>query len=430
MSGPTVLQDRRLDLLVYLGCAVFAGSTAVWSEFYGYRVWGNFAVAAYLLAAAHAVWLLLRPDRDTMTCSGARARWTPIALIGTLGMTLPLSVLVFRRLTGVDWLITPSSWAAQPEVWVIERSATTLLRTGTPYLDVTALGRPPVVNDYTPYGPAMSLFGLPRAIFGGAPAGDAFTDARLVFALVTIATVALALRLLGRPRIPVRAAQLAVVNPFTALTCAVAGPDLPIIGLVTLAAALLVRAKAGDGGLCWAAGLLAATVSMKLTALPAVVVLGVLVAATLGSRAVLRFAITFLAVFAGLNVPVFFVSPGAFVEHVIDFPMGLGEIDSPAGSALPGHLIASTGPAGQLVSLGMLGFATLALTVWLVIRPPRLGSDALFRIAIGLGVAILLMPASRWGYLVYPFTLLGATLCFSVAERTTRSATDPLLVSR
>lgn len=427
MAEPAVLQARRLDLCLYLGCAVFAGSTAVWSEFYGYRVWGNFAVLAYLLAAAHAVWLLVQPHRQTP--AALRSRWAPIALIGTLGMAAPLGVLVFRRLTGVDWLITPSSWAAQPEVWVIERSATTLLHTGTPYLDVTALGRPPVVNDYTPYGPVMSLFGLPRALFGGTPAGDALTDARLVFAAVAVATVALALRLLDRPRIPVRAAQLAVIFPFTALTGAVAGPDLPIIGLVTLATALLVRAQTGSG-LHGASSLLAATVSMKLTALPAVVVLGFLVAATLGRRAVGCFAGTFLAVCAALNAPVFLVSPGAFIEHAVDFPMGLGEISSPAGSALPGHLIASTGPVGQAVALGVLGVAMVTITLWLGIRPPRVGSDALFRIAIGLGVAILLMPASRWGYLVYPFTLLGTMSCFSVAERTTRSATDHLLVSR
>ena len=67
----------------------------------------------------------------------------------------------------------------------------------------------------------------------------------------------------------------------------------------------------------------------------------------------------------------------------------------------------------------------MAVTVWLVIRPPSTGSDAMLRIAIGLGAAILLVPATRWGYLVYPLASLGAMLCFSVAERDSRRpATD------
>ncbi|MFD1050535.1 hypothetical protein ACFQ1S_35925, partial [Kibdelosporangium lantanae] len=109
----------RLDIAIYLACAVFAVLTAFKSEFYGYRIWGNFASAAYLFAFAHSVWLIVRRP---MT-GWFRSRWVPIAAVGVVGMIVPLGVLVFRRLTGVDWLITPWSWSAQPEVWVIERSA-------------------------------------------------------------------------------------------------------------------------------------------------------------------------------------------------------------------------------------------------------------------------------------------------------------------
>src|SRR5207248_8360137 len=128
-----------------------------------------FAAIGYGLALAGTCWLLTRPRRGS--------RWPGLAAIGLFAMAVPLVVLVIRRLTGVDWLITPYSWSAQPEVWVIERSASLLLRHGTPYIDVTALGRPPVVNDYTPYGPVMALFGLPRALFGGTPLANALTDA-------------------------------------------------------------------------------------------------------------------------------------------------------------------------------------------------------------------------------------------------------------
>jgi len=42
-------QGRRsvaLDLGFYLFSAVFAAATAVGNEFYGFRVWGNFAAGA------------------------------------------------------------------------------------------------------------------------------------------------------------------------------------------------------------------------------------------------------------------------------------------------------------------------------------------------------------------------------------------------
>jgi hypothetical protein len=441
VQGANTTRATRLDLLLYLVCAVFAATTALWSEFYGYRVWGNFATVAYLVAAVHAAWLLVGARRDhthagvaaAPAMTALRSRWTPIAVIGAVGMAVPLGVLVIRRLTGVDWLITPVSWAAQPEVWVIERSAELLLRTGSPYLDIAALGRPPEVNDYTPYGPAMTVFGLPRAIFGGTPVGDALTDARLIFAITAVATVVLSLRLIGWPQLPVRAAQLAVVSPLTALTWAVAGPDLAITGVLILAGALLMPTRPGadtasatsrNQAPYWSATVAAVAVSMKLTALPAVVVLAFLVWATLGGRTLRRYVAVFTAGCLALNLPALIIAPAAFTENVISFPIGLGAISSPAGSALPGHLIASAGPIGHIISLVLLGIAAMIILSWLVFRPPTVGSDAMFRIAIGLGAATMLMPASRWGYLVYPLALAGAMLCFSAAERMHRPAVD------
>jgi hypothetical protein len=95
-------------------------------------------------------------------------------------------------------------------------------------------------------------------------------------------------------------------------------------------------------------------------------------------------------------------------------------VAAPAASPLPGHLIASTGPVGHAISIGLLGLAALAVTAWLVLRPPVAGSDAALRIAVGLGAAILLTPATRWGYLVYPLVLLGARLCLPDDERANR----------
>lgn len=395
--------------MFYLGCLVYAIVLAFTSEFYGFRIWGALAATGYALAAGYTGWLFNQPR--------TRSRWPALAPVGVFAMVVPLIVLVVRRLTGVDWLDTPFSWSAQPEVWVIERSAHLLLTRGTPYVDVTALGRAPGVNDYTPYGPVMAVFGLPRALFGGTPVTNALTDARLVFALTACACVWLTLKLMGFPRVPVRAAQLAVACPLTALTWAVAGPDLAILGLLLVATALAARDRPIGSAIT-----LALVVSAKLIVLPAVGVLAALVLVRLGGRAVSWFLGTVLLAVAVVNVPVLLVDPGAFVEHVIRFPAGLGTVASPAASPLPGYLIASTGPAGRVAAFVLLAAAAVAIAAWLARRPPATGSDAVLRIAVGLGAFTLLTPATRFGYLVYPLVLLGAMLCFGRAERLTSSS--------
>jgi hypothetical protein len=346
-------------------------------------------------------------------------------------MILPLALLVIRRLTGVDWLITPISWAAQPEVWVIERSADLLLRHGTPYVDVTSLGRPPVVNDYTPYGPVMAVFGLPRAlaraVFGQTPFTDALTDARWMFALAACGCVLGALKLLNWPKVPVGAAQLALACPLTALTWAVAGPDLAIVGMLVLACALAATGRGAYAGL-----VLALVISAKLIVAPAAAVLAVFVLMRRGNdgkpggrAALARFAAALVGTTIVLHLPVYLVDPAAFTEHVIRFPLGMGEVRSPAASPLPGHLIAETGTAGQVLAFALVGAAAVAMLVWLARRPPASGSDALLRVAVGLGALILLTPATRYGYLVYPLVLLGAHLTFRTAEEPGNPAAPP-----
>ncbi|ANN16867.1 hypothetical protein SD37_15230 [Amycolatopsis orientalis] len=406
--------DRRrltIDLVFYTGCLVFAVVNTAVAEFYGYRVWANFAVAGYGLAVVHTSWLAIAARHGARPSGVLGSRWIGIGAIGLFAMILPLGMLVIRRLTGVDWLITPNSWAAQPEVWVIERSAKLLLENGTPYVDVTALGRAAEVNDYTPYGPVMTVFGLPRALLGGGPVADALTDARWMFALAAVACVLLTLRLLKWPKIPVSAAQLALACPLTALTWAVAGPDLAIAGLLVLSFALATSGRALVSGL-----VLALVISAKLIVAPAAVVLGVLLLTRRGPRALGGFAAALVVTTLVLHVPVYLVDPKAFVEHVFRFPLGLGVLKSPAASPLPGHLIASLGPVGTAFSFALLGIAAVAVLVWLVRRPPATGSDALLRMAVGLGALILLTPATRYGYLVYPLILLGARLVFAAGE--------------
>ncbi|MGB3439615.1 MAG: glycosyltransferase 87 family protein [Actinophytocola sp.] len=404
----TFRRALRLDLLFYGISLVFAAGNAVFSEFYGYRVWGNFATAGYLVAVAlTAAQLVSRTDLSA-TSRWLWSRWTPVVVVALFAGVVPLLVLIFRRDPGFVWGQWPWSFPSQPEVWVVERSARLLMDNGTPYPDLGLLGRPPHPDDYTPYGPAMTVFGLPRALFGDGP----FTDARVAFAVVTVLAIVLTLKVMGWPRVPVPAAQLAAVSPLTLLTMVVAGDDIPVIALIVLAAALAFRASPA-----WAGLVIAVVINMKLTALPALAVIAVAIIAARGRRAMLIFFGTVITTTAVLVIPVLSVDPQSFVEHVVLYPAGLGEAASPAASPLPGHLIAQLGPVGHAVSLALLALAAIAIAAWLVIRPPRDPADVMLRTAVGLGTAIILAPATRWGYLVYPLAMLGAMLGFSAAAR-------------
>jgi hypothetical protein len=81
-------------------------------------------------------------------------------------------------------------------------------------------------------------------------------------------------------------------------------------------------------------------------------------------------------------VPFALVDPHPFVEHVVLFPLGAAGAGSPATSPLPGHLLATHVPGGRAVAV----------------------AD---RVALGLTLAMCLMPATRFGYLVHPLVLAG-----------------------
>jgi len=130
MSDPAGLSRvLRLDLVFYLVSLTFAAASALFAEFYGYRVWGNFATIGYLLAILHT----LRPNHGRM-----RSRWIGVGLAGLFAIVVPTVVLAIRRAPDFVWGPWPWSFPSQPEVWVIERSARLLLDTGTPYADLSA----------------------------------------------------------------------------------------------------------------------------------------------------------------------------------------------------------------------------------------------------------------------------------------------------
>ena len=184
----------------------------------------------------------------------------------------------------------------------------------------------------------MAIFGLPRAL-----AGDVWwTDARVWFALVTVAALVGAMRVLrgaGSPAF-VRAVQS---TTRTADLCSdpghrrrrPAGPGAVPAGAGVLCGGSVRRPRVSRSG---------AAAALKLFAFPVVVVLAVLALVTGNGR---RFLPGALGLPVLVLVPPLLVDPDAFVENVIRFPLGHGLVTSPAQSPFPGYLISSAVPGGR-----------------------------------------------------------------------------------
>jgi hypothetical protein len=125
-----------------------------------------------------------------------------------------------------------------------------------------------------------------------------------------------------------------------------------------------------------------------------------------GKRPLLVFLYSTLAACLAVVGPVALLWPSALVDNTILFPLGLADVKSAAASPLPGHVLADTGHLGHLVAVGLLVLAGAAIAASLVIRPPRTVPAAVWRLIIGLTLMFLLAPATRFGYFIYPASLL------------------------
>ncbi|WP_406414980.1 hypothetical protein [Streptomyces sp. NBC_01614] len=94
--------------------------------------------------------------------------------------------------------------------------------------------------------------------------------------------------------------------------------------------------------------------------------------------------------------------PHAFAERVVLFPLGEGGLRSPAAGPLPGYLPATYVPGRSLPATAGLAVAAVGVAVSLAVRPPGTVVAAADRSALGLGPAMCLIPATRFGYLVHP----------------------------
>ena len=126
-----------------------------------------------------------------------------------------------------------------------------------------------------------------------------------------------------------------------------------------------------------------------------------------GRRRPLRMLAGIVGAAAPLTLWAAAVGPKRFVANVVLFPLGLSGVESPAGSALPGHIVVTAVPSLHRifpVVAAIIGIGVLVL--YLRRRPPH-GAVAVARVTGWvLFIAILLAPATRIGYLMYPLNLL------------------------
>ena len=391
--GRAPISPAGLDVVLYSLAALFSLGAALRSSIPLYREWGQIAVGPYLLAAGLAAIITIRGRRRPVV--GLRTVLAGLVVVGTV--LVPLAFEITWRFD-----ISPQALHVQPEVVVVERAATLIVHGHDPYQAVVVDGHLhgrvaglPAYEAFFPYLPAMAIFGAPAAL--GVP--RQLGDARLWFTFSTLLAVALALWWApASADRRLRALQVAVVLPWATLTMATGGDDLPIVGLLIASMVLAQRRRPG-----WAGVVLGVASAMKFTAWPLAALALFAAFDREGRRRPLRMLAGMMAVVAPVALAGFLAGPRRFVANVVLFPLGLSGVASPAGSALPGHIIVSAVPSIHRifpVVCALVGVVVLVL--YLRRRPPHDAAEVCKVAGWVLLVAILLAPATRIGYLIYP----------------------------
>jgi hypothetical protein len=433
---PALSQSRPLhpelgDAVLYLVGALFALITILGSNLSLYRVWGKLAIGPYLFGALAAAVVALAAERRrrreaadfTKGTRPPRTRWmarSAVALIVFVGATaVPLALEVLWRSKD-----DPGSHV-QPEVQTIEKGGQTVVKGKDPYRAVTnSHGKVvyhapgvPTYEGFLPYLPLMTVFGIPSE----RKHHVVVTDARIFFSVATLLVMALALALCradgGRK---MRVLQVMAVLPTAALPLATGGDDMPIVAFLLLAMVLAQRRQP------FASGVVLGIVSaMKFTAWP---LAGLALFAARDRRGERRpglMALGMLVVIGPVVVPFALRGPWAFFDNVVLFPLGLSGVTSPAASPLPGHLLVEAFPAlhrALPLTVGVLGGALLAWRLWR--RPPVNATQVCTLGAVVMAVIILLAPATRIGYLLYPINFFVWAHLFREMDR--RDGNGPL----
>jgi hypothetical protein len=398
--------DAR-DVLVYAMSTLFAGVTALSASIPLYREWGRLAVGPYAVGTLVMVVVDRRRRRAGAASAGGTvngpgwrvARMTAFAIVLVGATVVPLGLEVTWASHG------DASLHVQPEVLVVERAGIRAAHGQDPYQVVDRDGHIlirqsaiPVYELYYPYLPGMVVFGFSS----GSKVEARLTDARIQFLLFT---VIVALFALSRIRPPTdarwRSFQALTALPTAALPLATGGDDMPVAALMLLGLVALQRRRPVLAGLA-----LGAASTLKFTAWPVVFLALFAASDREGRRAVGRYAAAVTVIVVPVVFPVALHNPSAFVDNVIRFPLGLAGVASPAASALPGHILVSTFPGihrPYVIAVGLVGLVVLGRYLWR--HPPR--STAAVASVTGwvMLVAILLAPATRVGYLLYPINL-------------------------
>lgn len=368
----------------FAASSVYGVLVAIVSADYVHQMWGTIAACGYALATVAALFPREAARRVLRWPSAGTDFAVAVAFCG--GLVVPLC-----------WLVAHG--VGQPEVTVIARSGIGLIRYAMPYPSAGALATTTDPNAYNPYLPAMSLFGVGRA-FADSP----FTDPRIWFGLTFVVVFWAALRRVGAHD-PVRWTVLVTGSPVIAFTLATGGDDAPMVAFLCLGFACLWP-PVGRHGPVTAGLALGIAAAMKATAWPAIAVAFALLITVGGRRAAARFGLTALVVVGACAGPFLARYPTALIENTVQFPLGLAHVVSAAASPLPGHLIAETGPAGHTMVVVALVLAGLVVAASLVSRPPRTVPGSMSLLAGAMTLMFMLAPSTRYGYFIYPLTLV------------------------
>lgn len=394
-SAATTLSRVIRDAGAYAIGAAFAALLATTSNVEPHQYWGQVAVWGYLAAAGIGV-LIVAADRAL--------KWSPperslriglmVAVIGAT-LVLPMLLMITARRDG-----TPHQ--ALGEVGVVERAGQRLNDTGSPYLGGAALeeaSQSSVLGTlaYTPYGSLMAVFGLPRVV----STTSAWTDARVAFAATGCAVLLAAVWIgLTDRRRRFRLFHSLLILPPTALALSTGGDDVPVVALAMLSMALLSKRR-----WMWAGMVIGIALAMKTIVAPMAAMLAIFMLCR-HRPGTARDGWTFVA--AGLavplltSVPLFIADPSALFENLIRYPLGLTEQRSPASSPLIGWTITRWVPHGKAITLALLALALVTLALAIARRPPKSIGQAAWWASLILTSIIVLAPATRFGYFIYP----------------------------
>jgi hypothetical protein len=380
---------------------VYAVVTAFVAVSADYRDWGEMAAVAYGLACAICLVALV----------WSRTGRLPVGRVGTLRRVVVIGVLagavVAPLLCELVWRAEAlPGQHAQAEVAVIERAGDRLAAGANPYLSHPSnVGISPSsdskridAGSYYPYLPGMVPFGLLNATSWPKALGDA----RLSLTLFTLAVAGVALSMKGadvgrRGRV----LQFLVILPSGALPMVTGGDDLPVIALMLLGFVLAATRRPVLAGL-----VLGAAATLKLTAWPVLLLLVLVARDREGRPAGIRYALSAAVVLIPTLAVGVLPNPAAFFVNVVKFPLGIAKVHSPAASPLVGEVIVSIFPHDRKVITFVLAVVTLALIAYGLKRftPRNVAQVARFT-AWALLLATVLMPATRFGYLIYPADL-------------------------